>query len=318
MDHLQAETRREYTARINRVMNYVSTNLDGDLSLESLADVAGFSPWHFHRVFRGMTGETLAAFIQRQRLQAAATRLRYNLREKVSSVAYACGFSSPSNFARAFKERYGVSAVEFRQLSISKQGEAISKDGEDFPETAFHTGDALDGATDSTPPTARYTMEFKVIELPRRTVAYVRVSNGYNPEHIGPAFGKVIGWAQAHKLMGPQSEVIGVSLDDPEVTPADKCRYDVCVTVPKGTRGEGEVGVYELPAGRYVVGRVQGRYATISKDLGDAYHEMFSEWFPRSGFKPGNSPCMEIYRESEDEYNQGIFICDICEPVEPL
>ena len=87
-------------------------------------------------------------------------------------------------------------------------------------------------------------MEVKAKDLPSYHVAYVRVMDGYNTDKIIPAFQKVLKWTRARGLMGPESLVIGVGLDNPEVTPPDKCRYDACVTVPEGTKGEGEVGVF--------------------------------------------------------------------------
>ncbi|MCX6100333.1 MAG: AraC family transcriptional regulator, partial [Candidatus Bipolaricaulota bacterium] len=95
--------RREYVGRINRVMDYIQAHLAGDLGLESLARVAGFSPFHFHRVFRAVVGETLNDFIRRVRVGAAANRLLGNPRESITEIAVACGYSSPSAFAREFR-----------------------------------------------------------------------------------------------------------------------------------------------------------------------------------------------------------------------
>ncbi len=65
-EHLRAE----YTARINRVIDYVEANIDKDLSLDELAEVAHFSPFHFHRIFSAMVGETLNGFIRLSRASA--------------------------------------------------------------------------------------------------------------------------------------------------------------------------------------------------------------------------------------------------------
>jgi AraC-like DNA-binding protein len=67
--------RREYERRVYRVMDYVQAHLDEDLTLEKLAGVAAFSPFHFHRVFASITGETLSDFIRRVRLERAASGL---------------------------------------------------------------------------------------------------------------------------------------------------------------------------------------------------------------------------------------------------
>ena len=93
--------RWEYTRRLNRVVNHISEHLDEPLTLGELAGVAGFSPYHFHRVFTGVTGETLSSFIWRLRLERAASLLVWQPTTRVADIALSCGFSSPSNFARA-------------------------------------------------------------------------------------------------------------------------------------------------------------------------------------------------------------------------
>ncbi len=70
----QKYLREEYISRINRVMDYIEVNIVQDLSLENLAEVANFSRFHFHRIFRAMVGETLHQFIQRIRLEKAAAQ----------------------------------------------------------------------------------------------------------------------------------------------------------------------------------------------------------------------------------------------------
>jgi AraC family transcriptional regulator len=60
-----------YEERVNRVLDYVTQHLDGDLSLKKLASVSYFSAFHFHRIFQGITGETVNNFVRRARLALA-------------------------------------------------------------------------------------------------------------------------------------------------------------------------------------------------------------------------------------------------------
>jgi len=107
-------SRREYQRRINRVIDYVQAHLDGDLTLERLAEVAAFSPFHFHRVFAAITGETLSDFIRRVRLERAAGALISLPETSVLEIALRYGFSSAATFARAFKAHFGMSATQWR------------------------------------------------------------------------------------------------------------------------------------------------------------------------------------------------------------
>mgnify|MGYP001545089721 FL=1 len=123
--------REEYTARVNRVIDYIEDHIIEDQSLTDLADIAHFSPFHFHRIFRGMVGETLNGFIQRIRVEKAAAKLVLNPRTSVTEIAFDCGFSSSSAFARSFRETYGMSASDWRShghLQYSKNGKEKSKD----------------------------------------------------------------------------------------------------------------------------------------------------------------------------------------------
>ena len=120
----------EYRSRINRVIDYIEANIDRDLSLSELAEVAHFSPFHFHRIFRAMVGETLNGFIQRIRLEKAAMKLALNPRESITEIATECGFSGPSAFARAFRDTFGMSASQWRSgghRQYSKNGKTDSK-----------------------------------------------------------------------------------------------------------------------------------------------------------------------------------------------
>ena len=178
--------RDEYRARINRVMDHIEKNISGDLPLESLARVANFSMFHFHRIFTAMTGEPLSRFIQRIRVEKAANLLAGSPKMSVTEIAYACGFSGSAAFARSFKEYFGMSATAWRALpekekskirkAGSKTGKTKSKGGKDI-----HTSFGYLEDNQSTERRNRMSKELHVAvkDLPEMPVAYVR--------HIGPS-----------------------------------------------------------------------------------------------------------------------------------
>jgi AraC family transcriptional regulator len=106
---------KEYIARINRVLDYIETNLAKPLTLEELAAVSCFSPFHFHRIFRAFVGETIGQHISRLRLEKAATLLFSTPEKSITTIALDCGFSSSATFARAFRETFGASASAWRE-----------------------------------------------------------------------------------------------------------------------------------------------------------------------------------------------------------
>ena len=135
-------SRQEYTARINRVMDYIGKNISQVIDLSVMADIASFSPYHFHRIFTFITGETPNNFVSRIRLERAAVLLQDSTKDTISEIAFRCGFINVSSFSRAFKSFFGVSAKEFRRLDkaiyikngirYSKNCKPISKIGKKY------------------------------------------------------------------------------------------------------------------------------------------------------------------------------------------
>jgi AraC family transcriptional regulator len=317
--------RAEYMSRINRVMDHIERHLADPLNLEELAGVANFSKFHFHRIFSALAGETLNDFIRRIRLERAAVLLADDPAKPVIVVALDCGFSSPAAFARAFRERFGMSASEWRKRghpSRSKKSQPESKDNqavrkvgkEPAGTSAYHGGDRNDRKSRiwrSSNMDRKLQVEVK--ELPELRVAYVR--------HIGPyqgisrAFEKLLGWAGPRRLLRfPETKLLAVYHDNPDITEEAKLRSSVCVTVPEGTPVGGEIGAMTIPGGLFAV----AHFEIGQNEFGDAWQALMGEWFPESGYQPDDRMCYEVYLNDWREHPQKKHIIDICEPVKPL
>src|ERR1700704_1149826 len=121
------DSRLEYVARMHRVLEHIDRELDQPLELETLARVANFSPFHFHRLFTAWMGETLGDYVRRRRLELAALRLVAQPRLAVLQVALSVGFGSTEAFARAFKTRFGSTPTAWRESQVSKRDQVKSK-----------------------------------------------------------------------------------------------------------------------------------------------------------------------------------------------
>lgn len=127
------KSRQEYIARINRVMDYIETHLSEEITLDKIARVACFSPFHFHRIFTTLTGETPNTFIQRTRIEKAAQQLGNEKNISINEIAGKCGFSSSAHFSRTFRKYFGLTAKEFRETEkavFAKDGLYYSKNGQ--------------------------------------------------------------------------------------------------------------------------------------------------------------------------------------------
>ncbi len=115
-----------YHEQIRAVENYIYAHIDEPLNREVLAEVAGFSIPHFHRVFQGCTGESAVAYVRRVRMERAARKLRMGAVD-ITEVALAAGYDSHAAFTKAFKKHFGISPGEFRELGCAKATALLRK-----------------------------------------------------------------------------------------------------------------------------------------------------------------------------------------------
>ena len=304
--------RAEYAARFNRVVDHIQAHLGEAMDLETLAGVACFSPYHFHRLFHGWMGETIHDFILRLRVERAAAQLAYNPGKSITEVALDCGFSSSSTFARAFRAFHGVSASQWRQDRNFRK--ADRKDCK---------APAADGAPclgdDPLPSRARaYTMTLNVAvrHLAPMNVAYIR--------HVGPfqenaalferLLGRIRSWAGPRGLLLPSASLLSISHDAPEITAAERLRLDAAITVPEGTPVGGEICGQRLEGGSYAVSRVRIR----ANQFMEAWDALMGGWLPGSGYQPDDRPRFEIYFNDPLADPEGMIDVELCLAVRPL
>lgn len=306
----KTESKLQYISRVNSVMDYVENNLNNDLSLQHLAGVANFSPYHFHRIFRAFAGETLNQFIKRIKIEKAASKLLNNPNSNLSEVSFECGFSSLSVFSRAFRETYSVSPSQFRELDASKISKIRKTDSKNGKITTnqeqYLSIEVLTKKLD--------VMEtsIEVKNMPKLEFAYVRHTGQFN--EIGKAYEKLFKWAGPRGLLNfPETKTATVYHDDPKVTDIEKVRQSACITIASDVKVDGEIGKMSVPPGKYAVGRFEIGVLEFEK----AWNTMCL-WLADSGYQPDDGYPYELYYNDHEQHPEKKFILDICMPVKPL
>ncbi len=296
---MKESTEKLYAERLLRVLVFIQQHLDEEMPLEELARVAHFSPYHFHRIFRGMVGESLKEHIRRLRLERAAQRLKHTNRS-VLEIALEAGFQTHEAFTRAFRALLGCSPSRFR----CDNSAALTAGG-------IHYQDNAD-VTTLPPISGDGAMDVKIEHLDPLRVAFVRHVGPYH--EVGQAWETLCTQLGKEGLIGADSRFVGVCYDDPEVTAPEKIRYDACVTVDEEFEPQAEVGVQTLPGGAFAVVTHAGPY----KRLGQTYADLFGRWLPGSGRELRSEPSLEFYLNDPESTDAEDLLTDIYAPLEPL
>ncbi|MEI9963807.1 MAG: AraC family transcriptional regulator [Caulobacteraceae bacterium] len=241
---------------------HIGANLDRRIDLKELAEIACFSPYHFHRIYRAMMGETVADTATRLRLHRAAGDLVSSERP-LMEIARRAGYSSVAAFSRAFRNHYSATPAVFRQRRVGGAG-------------AARAGRALE------------TPVFIEERTPTRLAAMVHI--GPYAE-IGRTFERLRAWAGPRGLIRPGFLPVGLFHDDPNVTAEEDLRSEAAVMVGPEVDGDEDVRIVELPGGRHAVLVWRGPYG----DDDTPYDELFGRWLPESGEEPAASPHFMIF-----------------------
>lgn len=110
----------DHIKRINQTIHYIEGNLNANLSLDKLARAASYSPYHFHRLFTNLKGESPIAFVRRKRIEKIAWLLLKDKQLLISDVVRKYGFDNDASFSKAFKKFYGISASAMRNMSTTE------------------------------------------------------------------------------------------------------------------------------------------------------------------------------------------------------
>jgi AraC family transcriptional regulator len=312
-------------AAINRVIDHIDAHLGEPLDLRALAAVAHVSPWHFHRVFQALTGETPADRVRRRRLEVAANRLLAVPPPAALAVALDVGFASAEVFSRAFRAHFGVTPTAWRRggfaawaqrhhLQLRKIHQADRKANQAAP-IAFRQD------LDLWPPGRHArkrgpSMDVEMRTLPETRVAYMRHVGPYGSSSITLMWQRFAAWCATAGLMEPRRPMYGISQDSPGITAPDKCRYDACVEVGDGfaPSSSDDVGVETIWGGRYACARFTGTAAEIH----DAWMNFIKGWLPGSRYQCDDHPALELYEpDFTVDPKTGAFSCLLCMPVRP-
>jgi AraC family transcriptional regulator len=319
---------QHYQDRVNRVLDYISEHLDGELSLARLSGIGCFSPFHFHRIFQGITGETLNSHVRRVRLERAALLLKTSPHMRITDVALKTGFAGTAEFSRAFKGHFGKTASSWDRRSplekskISKAPQMLS----------YHTEEELKRWK-----AAVKNVPFRVLRFNAFRYVYNRIYAPYGSSGLLDSYHALTAWLAERRTDNRDVVFIGMSLDDPSITPSENCRYDLGIAFPQQPGGLlGEIirsrrrpaapfeslptqqecdvpgfSVRDFEPQEVVAFHCAGDLAHVDR----AWHYLYRIWLPAGEFEPADLPAMEMFVRLPEEIGWETFDLQTCIPV---
>lgn len=306
---LEQKCQEEYIRRIHKVQDYMDHHLGQSLSIEELSNAAGFSKYHFSRIFQGMLHEPLAHYVNRIRMEKALFFLAHRTDKNITDIAYELGYTDSAVFSRAFKNYYGSSPREYRKK--------YSKNCKDsFLLSEYNKNTAKKEWADNLFPV---TGQITIADLEEKQVAYVRHTGTY--ETLAKEYGNLMQTLfthakKQHFLVDCQNWLFAMYHDNPEFGDESQFRTSLCLTVPDDIRiqEDGILAMMKLEGGLYAVGHFQIQQEQYS----DAWNYMYREWITGSGYVPRNSYPFEVYRNDAHTNENHIHEVDIYVPIEPI
>lgn len=263
-----------YKQRIDRVIDFIGTNLDADLNLEQLSGIACFSKYHFHRLFTAYTGLSLHQYVKWLRLKRAAHQLIVEKDITIIEIALNAGFESHESFTRAFKQICGLNPTEFKKVM---------------------KWDVWDKPPYSLPSNGEKIMNVIIKNMPSRHLAVLEHRG--DPQKLGESVNKLFTWCKAKSITLKPGESFGFAYDDPYKVPANEFRFDLAVIAPKNIKLSDGIIAREMPEGRYAVATHKGS----RNNIGDTVYGLYRDWLPNSNEELGDLPCLFCYYNFDHE-----------------
>lgn len=296
-----------YIRRIEIVQDYIEEHMEEELKIVTLAKVAGFSEYHFSRIFVGVLGENIAQYVKRIRMEKSLFYLAHRNELSVIQISFKVGYQDSNVFTRAFKAYFGISPTKYRKEYSKNCKEPIylSDYSKSRPEQNDR-GYPVRGLV-------------RVEDLPEQKVIYTRHMGDYKSLAIQFPFllKKLLVFAKKEQLLNQRSNQILVMYhENPEFTDSDKFRTSICLRVPDASviSGNDKIGEMAIPKGKYAIG-----YFKISQEeFPDAWNFMYKEWLFGSGYIPRNEIPFEVYLNDPSKDKENKIEVEICVPVKSL
>jgi AraC family transcriptional regulator len=294
---MRRATFEEAQERVQEAVILGFVELDRVIRVAEAADRAGYSVFHFQRLFHAMTGEPWSEFHRRLRLEQAAA-MCYLGELRIFAIALKCGFENPEVFTRAFKAAFGCNPSEFQELGIENP---ILPSPNGVHQADPDSMTAFRALREPGKP-----IEYEFKEMPGMRLAGMRYKGPL--QFISKAWLELHEWAKTHGIDLNKRLLVTCAEELDEDTPPEAQEAYVAID----DRGEPGLERFETRPGLYLTARHRGS----GHLLADFWLRIYAECLPESGCMLREAPAFQIYPESLFVEDPADFVTDIYIPLE--
>ena len=271
---------------VNNAIDYIIRNLNNEITVEDVAENCNFSKFHFSRLFRSETGESVYSFIKRLRMEQSALRLGTNINQTITYIGLDYGYS-PSNYSSAFKKHHKITPIKFRNLK--------KENNYDLKHPLFDVDLTYQDFN-------YYNDRITIKELKDFSVLFKR--------YIGSYKDMAIHWRDFidnyKHLINSETQFIEITYDDPKITDPSRCLYDICLKVDDDN---GFDNIKIIKGGKFASYRFEGSVIEIFQ----AFKGIFNIWMPKSQFELDDRTGFDAYKNADCDNDY--FVMDLYIPV---
>lgn len=289
---MKAGSRQDYQQRIDRVLARVQQAIEAGEEMPDLADLATlshFSPFHFHRIYRALTGETVGRSMGRLRL-ARALHLLADASASVTDVALASGYASSQAFARVLRDALDTTPTALR---------------EDATQLAAARAGLMSPSANPLSPAA---LQVSVVSLAPFEVVALRTVGQY--DDLDQAYTQLFDWAAQSGYLDKLDGLFGIAWDDLRETPSQDFAFTCAIGVA-GVVPPSPMQQLQLDGGRYASVRHTGSFLGL-EDTTDA---LLAQWLPGSGETLREAPILYAYLDDPEQVPEPLLRTDILLPL---
>ena len=270
----------DYTKSIQKVMRAIEEELDY-ITVEELIRISGYSYYHFHRIFKAYTGESLKKYMKRLQLEKTLQQMQTN-QNNITQIAIKAGYHMSSSFNKAFKEMFGVNPSEYKKQYALKR-------------VVY--------------PTIRPVRIEKIEAIQTYSMRHIGTY-----ENIDTPIEKIVSYAIKNQLMSENFTLLTIPHDNPDVTNEEKLRFDICIKNIK----EIDLGKTEWLTKKTISG---GKYAVFLHTgnpvaLIDVYNSIFGNWLYSSDIILRDEPIFQKFLNNKFEVPEDELLAEVYVPIE--